>query len=100
MSVIRNKQPQRKPGITNKRSIVGINAAVRFALSTFPPGSPTAVAAESVTNQHQMGHKYSPLTQINTTNVENLQLANSVGFTIRSRSAGDTQVPPNIRVGG
>lgn len=36
---------------------------------------PAIVAAESVTNQRQMGLKYSPLTQINTKNVDDLQLA-------------------------
>lgn len=36
---------------------------------------PAIVAAESVTNQRQMGLKYSPLAQINSKNVDNLELA-------------------------
>lgn len=34
-----------------------------------------ASAAESVVDQHQLGTKYSPLTQINKDNVANLELA-------------------------
>ena len=45
------------------------------SLLVFAAVTPLVCAAESVVDQHQLGTKYSPLKQINTSNVDKLELA-------------------------
>jgi quinoprotein glucose dehydrogenase len=74
MSIIQRVLPRSTPDITTKLSMLGISAMPIIALLALFLSAPIN-AAESVTDQHQMGHKYSALNQINTTNVQNLELA-------------------------
>jgi quinoprotein glucose dehydrogenase len=48
---------------------------VALTAATWLLTAPTAKAAEPFTDQRQLGTKYSPLAQINTKNVGDLQLA-------------------------
>ena len=64
---MRSIDKPRLPGIGTLSQGCLLLAAVMTALA--------ASAAESVVDQHQLGTKYSPLTQINKNNVANLELA-------------------------
>jgi quinoprotein glucose dehydrogenase len=64
---MRSIDEPRVPGIGKLLEGCLLLAAVTIALA--------ASAAESVVDQHQLGTKYSPLTQINKDNVANLELA-------------------------
>lgn len=61
--------------LKNQASLASIPASRMLSVITLLLCAASAFAAETFTNDRQLGTKYSPLTQINTANAKNLQLA-------------------------